>query len=555
MSSQMNIQIKELFATYEQIKSVVAEHSYMQQSFSAIQNMFEDKKNKPDANIMIYGVYNAGKSTLINALVGKEVAATGDIPLTDKVTEYSCRNYMILDTPGIDAPKEHENVTKEQLEKADAVVFVVNPLGVVEEAKTLAVLMDLFVNRKKVFLVFNEKNQLTETDFIQLKNQTRERLQELADEHHLKNILKDIPIIKINAQMALMGKLKDKEKLVEISGYSEFEKQLDEFITNISQKDIYIRLKNNLDLFLIENIKIIEEQSNSEIVKQYDRLISNLSKDKLDTRQVLAKRIELNKKELYENVKSWIYSEAENIGTDIENWILDKSKLIEVELSDVLTMSSVKIQDNIEQVQAKIPTFCLDGLPNDLKKVQVDSLDQETYVHTTSPNEQGINISKEQLGQFAASMSKNIKTEHVVAGLNLVKQYLPNLMKGVGQKTIEKWAGQIVGKAVPLAGAAVTIGLALHDIFSDDPDTEQLKRHQEIEQKARERRDQQIEDSALQISDQFATSLAISIYFIIDDFFTQIINEVKQISLEFGAQDQANRKTLDQLLNLQQELS
>ncbi|MCY5493467.1 hypothetical protein OV440_26105, partial [Salmonella enterica subsp. enterica serovar 1,4,[5],12:i:-] len=92
---------------------------------------------------------------------------------------------------------------------------------------------------------------------------------------------------------------------------SEFEKQLDEFITNISQKDIYIRLKNNLDLFLIENIKIIEEQSNSEIVKQYDRLISNLSKDKLDTRQVLAKRIELNKKELYENVKSWIYSEAE----------------------------------------------------------------------------------------------------------------------------------------------------------------------------------------------------------------------------------------------------
>jgi GTP-binding protein EngB required for normal cell division len=555
MSSQMNIQIKELFATYEQIKSMVAEHSYMQQSFSAIQNMFEDKKNKPDANIMIYGVYNAGKSTLINALVGKEVAATGDIPLTDKVTEYSCRNYMILDTPGIDAPKEHENVTKEQLEKADAVVFVVNPLGVVEEAKTLAVLMDLFVNRKKVFLVFNEKNQLTETDFIQLKNQTRERLQELADEHHLKNILKDIPIIKINAQMALMGKLKDKEKLVEISGYSEFEKQLDEFITNISQKDIYIRLKNNLDLFLIENIKIIEEQSNSEIVKQYDRLISNLSKDKLDTRQVLAKRIELNKKELYENVKSWIYSEAENIGTDIENWILDKSKLIEVELSDVLTMSSVKIQDNIEQVQAKIPTFCLDGLPNDLKKVQVDSLDQETYVHTTSPNEQGINISKEQLGQFAASVSKNIKTEHVVAGLNLVKQYLPNLMKGVGQKTIEKWAGQIVGKAVPLAGAAVTIGLALHDIFSDDPDTEQLKRHQEIEQKARERRDQQIEDSALQISDQFATSLAISIYFIIDDFFTQIINEVKQISLEFGAQDQANRKTLDQLLNLQQELS
>lgn len=42
-----------------------------------------------------------------------------------------------------------------------------------------------------------------------------------------------------------------------------------------------------------------------------------------------------------------------------------------------------------------------------------------------------------------------------------------------------------------------------------------------------------------------ATSLAIAIYSVIDDFFTQIINDVKQISLEFGAQDQANRKILD----------
>ena len=555
MSTQMNIEIKELFSTYDKINTMVAEHEYMKASFVSIQNVFENKKKKPDANIMVYGVYNAGKSTLINALVGQEVAATGDIPLTDKVTEYSCRNYMILDTPGIDAPEEHENVTKEQLEKADAVVFVVNPLGVVEEAKTLATLMDLFKNRKKVFLVFNEKNQLTEEDFIQLKNQTRERLQELADEHHLKNILKDIPIIKVNAQMALMGKLKDKEKMVEYSGFFEFEKQLDQFIASISQEDIYNRLKSNLDLFLTDNIRIIETQSNNEIVQHYDRLISNLSKDKLDIRQFLAKRIDGHKKELYENIKSWIYNEAESIEIHIENWILDKSKLIETELNDALTMSSVKIQDDIEQLQAKIPAFSLDGLPNDVKKVQVDSLGQEAYVHTASPNDQGIQISKEQLGQFAASMSKNIKTEHVVAGLNIVKQYLPNLMKGVGQKTIEKWAGQIVGKAVPIAGAALTIGLALHDIFSGDPETEQLKRQQEIEQKARERRDQQIEDSALQIADQFATSLAIAIYVVIDDFFNQIVHDVKKISLEFGEKDQENSKILDQILKFQQELS
>ena len=108
---------------------------------------------------------------------------------------------------------------------------------------------------------------------------------------------------------------------------------------------------------------------------------------------------------------------------------------------------------------------------------------------------------------------------------------------------------------MPIAEAALTIGLALHDIFSGDPETEQLKRQQEIEQKARERRDQQIEDSALQIADQFATSLAIAIYAVIDDFFNQIVHDVKKISLEFGEKDQENSKILDQILKFQQELS
>ena len=152
-------------------------------------------------------------------------------------------------------------------------------------------------------------------------------------------------------------------------------------------------------------------------------------------------------------------------------------------------------------------------------------------------------------------MGQNIKVEHVVTGLNMVKQYLPTLMKGVGQKTIEKWAGNIVGKAVPIAGAALTIGLALHDIFSDDAETEQLKRQQEVERKARERRDQQIEDAAIQISDQFLTTLSIAIHHVIDGFFEQVVDEIEKISLNFEEKDQVNSKLMEKVLTLQQELS
>jgi len=38
---------------------------------------------------MVYGFYNAGKSTLINALLGDERAPTGDVPTTAEAKEYT----------------------------------------------------------------------------------------------------------------------------------------------------------------------------------------------------------------------------------------------------------------------------------------------------------------------------------------------------------------------------------------------------------------------------------------------------------------------------------
>ena len=91
----MTIQSKALFLTYDRVRNLVVENSNMKKDFLSVQDMFEDKKNKPDASIMVYGVYNAGKSTLINALVGEEVAATDDVPLTDKITAYPCRKSLL----------------------------------------------------------------------------------------------------------------------------------------------------------------------------------------------------------------------------------------------------------------------------------------------------------------------------------------------------------------------------------------------------------------------------------------------------------------------------
>ena len=76
-------------------------------------------------HIVVYGAYNAGKSTLINALLGEERARVGDIPTTDRVDAYDWNGYRLLDTPGVNAPIEHEQVTADQITRTKAVVLVV----------------------------------------------------------------------------------------------------------------------------------------------------------------------------------------------------------------------------------------------------------------------------------------------------------------------------------------------------------------------------------------------------------------------------------------------
>ena len=138
-------QLQVLFNAFENTQYALTDSDILNSDrYHELLHRFDKKKANPELSIMVYGVYNAGKSTFINALLGQESAPVGDVPLTHKVDSYPYKNYTIQDTPGIDAPKEHEQVTDGQLEKVDAVLFVVNPSGVAEEKDTLDKLIFFF---------------------------------------------------------------------------------------------------------------------------------------------------------------------------------------------------------------------------------------------------------------------------------------------------------------------------------------------------------------------------------------------------------------------------
>ena len=109
--------------------------------------------------VIVYGKYNSGKSTLINALIsqrGEEVTATADSPKTAVSKAFEYRSADLLDTPGILAPKDHEQVAKDTLLNAELILFVVSTQGAFDEAKVVSELHQIIDSGRPVLIILND---------------------------------------------------------------------------------------------------------------------------------------------------------------------------------------------------------------------------------------------------------------------------------------------------------------------------------------------------------------------------------------------------------------
>ena len=103
---------------FQQVAAAIKQYGRNRMSADTIRQstqQIEQKLQNLKPTIMVYGIYNAGKSTLINALIGQEKAKVSDRPETDMVTEYHWQGIRLFDTPGIDAPIQHQNITEAHL--------------------------------------------------------------------------------------------------------------------------------------------------------------------------------------------------------------------------------------------------------------------------------------------------------------------------------------------------------------------------------------------------------------------------------------------------------
>ena len=82
----------------------ISVHKFLNELKSLVSGTFDDSKQK---QIIVTGIPNVGKSTLLNAIVGKKVANTGNEPAVTRTQQRTkvAQGWYLIDTPGLLWPK------------------------------------------------------------------------------------------------------------------------------------------------------------------------------------------------------------------------------------------------------------------------------------------------------------------------------------------------------------------------------------------------------------------------------------------------------------------
>lgn len=466
----------------------------------AIRKRVTSRKASAAATIMVYGVYNAGKSTLINALLGAELAQVADTPETYRIQGYRWGDFEILDTPGIDAPQAHEQVTREQLYGADVVIFVVNPLGVVEEEATLSALLELVERNKQIFLVLNRKNPLEPLEAERIKDQLRERIQQMARARGLPQVLQAIPILEVNARSALKAKLEHKHNLLQNSGFPKFESELNQFFASIEQRQIVAGVATDLSGFIDETLGLLDQQRDQPSSARIDAFYAQIARREIDLRSLLKASVQAKSAGVAQSAIMAMHQDAEGAQAKIDGLIRRANEQVCGDLDDELKRlaldASQLLDEMLDQVrvqQAGVPSTGTLDIPG------ASVGEPSTGTGST------VDMSLLEAGVRQAGGA--LRTEHVVTVMKLGKEWLPTLFKGIGPVTMGKVAEQVVGKVLPAIGVVYQAGKLIYTAFAGDPEQQRLEEQSRLEQQERERRDQAIKSLGDDIAWEFSRAL------------------------------------------------
>lgn len=217
--------VGELNKIWSDISPVLSRHADIPEiaaGSKTIAGIYWSKLRDLRPEIMVYGIFNAGKSSIVNELIQCDRALVADRPTTDKVDYYEWNGYRLVDTPGVGAPIEHENITQEHLKQADIVLFVMTTSGSAEKLQNYERMKDIADAGKKIIIVLNDKEGLIGND-EQAINHIKQKICENMKSVGISNASGKYTIVAVNAKNAKRGRTENKHRLLEKSNIGELQ--------------------------------------------------------------------------------------------------------------------------------------------------------------------------------------------------------------------------------------------------------------------------------------------------------------------------------------------
>ena len=415
-----------------------------------IKDEIERRIKEKVPQVMLFGAYNAGKSTLINALLGEEKAKVADIPTTDSVDCYNWNGFILIDTPGVNAPIEHEETTKEQIKRTSVMLFVIREGDI--DSKDIYKRLFEFVNQKKhIFIVLN--HQLTSLeDKAKAHQKIIHILSELSGRYGVEfdDVGKIPNVYSMNVRSALKGRLSKSEKLIEHSGYYDFIKA---FRIWVSQYDSEIN-------FLDDVKSLIRELWYQPVLRQLEQKSASDNNEQL---------------KVFNDDLQMLTSEKRSTEMMARNFILNQVNLLKSDVSLILQRCNDQAEFDSELQRLLNPLYAKveNWLANKLGDIN-DELSADVAYHFRTGNKDNSNpVLDILLTEARQAIGDKNNIENVLLLGRKLK--IPGL-KGRWAKTLGKWAGK--------GATAVRIFTFLWDTYRSYDEQEkqnQAKRQQAVE--------------------------------------------------------------------------